>query len=132
MTVMKVDLPYLFNDVDRNGNWRLFVRRNGRKIRMRHEPGTDAFAKAYAEALAQLERSPAPKAPQPGRAIPGTLGALALAYFASGKFRRLDPVTQRRKRAIIEACLVEPRKLTPGGDPEGPELFRDCPVEKFS
>jgi integrase len=132
MSVMKVDLPYLFSDVDRHGNWRLFVRRNGRKIRMRHDPGTDAFAKAYAEALAELERPPSLKPPQPGRPTPGTLGALALAYFASGKFRRLDPVTQRRKRAIIEACLVEPRKQTPGGAPEGPELFRDCPLEKFS
>jgi hypothetical protein len=60
---MKVDLPYLFSDVDRHGNWRLFVRRNGRKIRMRHEPGSDAFAKDYAEALAELERPPSRKPP---------------------------------------------------------------------
>jgi integrase len=132
MSVMKINLPYLFSDADRHGNRRLFVRRNGSKIRMRHQPGSVSFATAYAEALAELERPPSPKPPHPGRPTPGTLGALALAYFASGKFRRLDPVTQRRRRAIIEACLVEPRKLTPGGEPEGPELFRDCPLEKFS
>jgi integrase len=129
---MNVDLPYLFRDKDRHGNWRLFVRRNGRKIRMRHEPGSEAFAKAYADALNELERPRSPKPPQPGRPIPGTLGALALAYFASGKFRRLDPVTQRRRRSIIEACLVEPRKLTLGSEQEGKELFRDCPLDKFT
>ena len=32
---MKLDLPYLMRDVDRHGNARLFVRRNGRKIRIR-------------------------------------------------------------------------------------------------
>ena len=36
-------------DVDRHGNRRLYVRRNGRKARLRAEPGTEAFAQAYSE-----------------------------------------------------------------------------------
>ena len=35
---MKLDLPYLMRDVDRHGNTRLFVRRNGRKIRIKEFP----------------------------------------------------------------------------------------------
>ena len=129
MTV--IDLPYLSTEYDRHGNLRLYVRKHGRRIRLREAPGTEAFATAYAAALAALDRQPEPKVEQ-ARAASGTLGRLALDYFASPQFRRLDPTTQRRRRAIIEACLLEPRKLTPGGKPDGPDVFRDCPLSALS
>lgn len=134
MNPMQVDLPFLFSDRDRSGRWRLYVRRNGRKIRMRHPPGTDAFAEAYAAAVKALDR-PKPKAKHeasPGQPLPGTLGALALAWFRSGEFLRREETTKRRRRAIIEACLGEPRKIDAAGKPEGMEIFRDCPIAKVT
>ena len=47
-----VDLKYLFEDMDRHGNVRVYLRRHGRKIRLRETPGTDAFMEEYHEALA--------------------------------------------------------------------------------
>jgi hypothetical protein len=124
---MQVELPYLSTEPDGYGNVRLYVRKNGRRIRIREALESEAFAAAYARALAALER-PEPKPVQQSRAAEGTLGALALVYFAGVAFRRLDVITQRRRRAIIEGCLLEPRKLTPAGKPEGADLFRDCPL----
>ena len=48
---MRVDFPYLISDRDRRNNLRYYVRRNGRKIRIREKYGTEAFALAYADAL---------------------------------------------------------------------------------
>ena len=54
--MMQVDFPYLVADRDRHGNARLYVRRYGRKIRIRKKLGTEAFALAYAEAIHALEQ----------------------------------------------------------------------------
>lgn len=113
--------PYLKRDRDRHGNARVFVRRNGRSIRLRAPEGSAAFAREYAAALAGLESRPtlktAPAVKAPER---GTLGWLAAAYFASREFKVLDAVSQRRRRAIIESCLAERHR-------DGPML--DCPLE---
>ena len=34
MTAMKLDLPYLVDDKDRHGNVRIYVRRDGHKVRL--------------------------------------------------------------------------------------------------
>ena len=48
-------------------------------------------------------------------------------YFNSkSEFQRLDPISQRNRRAIIEACLLEP--LTPGGT----DLMADCPISRIN
>ena len=41
-------------------------------------------------------------------------------------------MTQRRRRAIIEGCLLEPRKLTAAGKPDGQDIFRDCPLSALT
>jgi hypothetical protein len=43
-------------DWDRHGNERLYVRRCGRKVRIRAKPGTQEFAQSYAEALHALSQ----------------------------------------------------------------------------
>ena len=60
MTPMRVDFPYLMPDRDRHGSQRVYVRRHGRKVRIREKPGTEAFARAYADALRALDAGPAP------------------------------------------------------------------------
>src|SRR3990167_9616635 len=111
---MKLDLPYLMTDHDRSGKRRLYVRRHGRKIRIKEKLGTDAFARAYSEALEKLAG--------PTEKKRGTLGWLASCYFGSSEFRQLDPKSQATRRSIIEQCLREPRK------PGSKDLMRDCPL----
>jgi hypothetical protein len=116
----RVDLPYLMIDHDRHGNRRVFVRRAGRKIRIREKRGTEAFAQAYTDALNALGVT------TPGPTIKGapagTLGWLAACYFASSEFRQLDAQSQVTRRLIIEECLQEVRK------PGSTDRMRDCPV----
>lgn len=124
MSVMKLELPYLVSDADRHGNVRLYVRRNGRKVRLREVPGTPAFAKAYSDALDELE---APRGEDGPKAAPaGTLGWLAAQYFGSDEFKKLDPQSQLTRRAILEDCLREPRR------PGSSDLMAACPIGRLS
>lgn len=123
MTV-KLDLPYLSPETDRHGNDRLYVRRKGRRVRIRQKPGTPEFAKAYAAAIEELaspalrdRRRTASGAPR------GTLGWLAAEYFASEEFGSLDPESQRTRRRVIEGCLQEPHT------DDDPEPMRNCPLQ---
>jgi hypothetical protein len=126
MTPMRIDLPYLMPDQDRHGNLRIYVRRNGRKIRLREKPGTEAFTRAYSDALHALDVDRPPETPALKSAVAGTLGWLAACYFASAEFRGLDVQSQVTRRAVIEDCLREPRK------PGSSDLMRDCPVSAVS
>lgn len=106
---VKIDLPFLVSDRDRHGNVRVFVRRKGRKIRMRETPGTDAFLTAYKTAVEKL----APPAPlqtvTPRQPFPtATLGWLGTRYFASEEFQALDVDSQRIRRGVLESCFREP------------------------
>ncbi len=126
MKPMRLDLPYLMPDTDRHGNRRLFVRKNGRKVRIREKPGTAAFAAAYTAALDHLESAPT-RAPQLRRSAPtGTLGWLAASYFGSPEFKALDPRSQTTRRGILEACLLEPR------EPGSADLMALCPLEHLA
>ena len=126
MKPVRLDLPYLMSDDDRHGNHRLYVRKNGRKIRLREKPGTEAFAQAYADALHAIEHGDGVRHAITKGALAGTLGWLAACYFASSEFRNLDPASQRTRRLIIEDCLREPRK------PNSSDLMRDCPISLIS
>jgi integrase len=106
---VEVELPYLYNEPDHRGNPRLYVRRNGKRIRIREARGTLEFIKAYTAAVAQLPdltavptvmaRSPFP---------PGTLGWLGVQYFGSAEFLAMDAKSQSNRRSIIESCFQEP------------------------
>jgi integrase len=123
---VRVDLPYLRADTDRHGNRRLFVRRLGRNIRIRAQPGTKGFADAYSAALEALE-SGAPQLLAPrGGAPAGTLAWLAATYFAAVEFTSLPTVSQSTRRGIIEACLREPIK------PNSPDQLGLCPLPLLS
>jgi integrase len=126
MTPMRMNFPYLMYDRDRHGVTRYYLRRHGRKVRIREKPGTEAFAQAYADALRALDPKAADDRNALKHASAGTLGWLAASYFASVEFRRLDPKSMRTRRAIIEECLREPRK--PGAE----DLMRDCPINVLS
>jgi integrase len=113
MTAMEIDLPYLSRETNRHGKTVLFVRRNGRRIRLREKRGTPEFAQAYAEAVQRLT-GPAPAKTARGREpFPkGSLGWLAAQYFGSDEFKTMDPRSQRIRRGVIESCLQEPHTET--------------------
>ena len=124
---MRLDLPYLRSDRDRHGNRRYYVRRYGRSERIREEPGTAAFARAYGEAVERLARRDRPQgSPTPRITHPGSFAAVAQAYFNSPEFRALNGRSQNTRRSIIESCLREP--LRPGLA----DLLADCPVARLT
>lgn len=126
-SLMLLDLPYLYQDEDRHGNARLFVRRHGRKVRIREVPGTSAFTKAYSaalDALAEYARAP-DQSDTPKPAPDKTVGWLAALYFASDEFKSLETRWCGTRRLVIEHCLFEPI------NPESKILIRDVPVGTF-
>lgn len=123
---MLVEFPYLMEDWDRHGNGRLYVRFQGKKIRLRAVPGTEAFAQAYAEALYRLQHAKGELHPLLERISVGTLGWLAACYFNSPEFKRMDERSRVNRRRIIEDCLREPRHS------DTTEQMRFCPLAIFS
>jgi integrase len=105
---VRISVPYLVNDKDRHGNWRVFVRRNGRKIRIRETKGTAEFLKAYREAVEKLSPAAPPKAGLARQPFPAfTLGWLGVKYFGSDEFQALNPKSQRNRRQVLESCFAE-------------------------
>jgi integrase len=120
---MKIECRYLVADTDRHGNKRLYVRRSGRKIRIREPMGSQAFAAAYERAVERLSNLTLPKDDDaPTR---GTVGWLGACYFASGEFASLEPQTQRVIRGTLESCFREPHR------DDDPTQMGFCPLEHF-
>lgn len=123
---METDLPYLSRDPDRHGNPRVYVRRNGRRIRIKAKEGTPAFAAAYSAAVASLEGKRGGGAAIEQHAK-GTLGWLGSLYFASKTdFLKLSKDSQRARRNSLEECFREPLSE------DDPEPIGNCPLRYFS
>ena len=120
---VQIDLPYLMQDIDRHGNVRLYVRRKGRKARLKLPPGAPAFMAEYNAALERLNAGE--NAPEAGRQT-GTMGWLAKEYHASPQFTRTDQRQQRMRMLALRSALDETTK------PGSKLYFRDCPVSEFT
>jgi integrase len=104
----EIELRYLKIEQDRHGNWRVYVRRGGKKIRIREPQGTPEFFEAYRKAVERLSPEEAPKIAPGRQPFPtGTLGWLGTKYFASDEFQALDAQSQRNRRNILESCFAE-------------------------
>jgi hypothetical protein len=100
---------------DRHGNDRLYVRRNGKRIRIRLEPGDPDFIKAYDAAVDKLGPTPSQR-PQ-GRGAhkwsKGTLGWLGTQLFADhDAFGKLDKDSRRARRNSLETMFELPHSET--------------------
>lgn len=116
---MKRPYRYLVEDVDKNGNVRIYFRRKGQpKIRIHATPGTVAFDHEYRLAFDGATVKPATRhAP----AAPGTMRWLVQQYYSSAAFQALAPNTRKaRRRALDAVCeqtgsyrfaLMEPRHV---------------------
>jgi integrase len=124
MIAMETDLPYLERDHDRHGNPRVYVRRHGKRIRIKEPEGTPEFVKAYGEAMERLDgRAQASSATPPTTHPKGTLGWLGALYFASKKdFLALTKDSQRARRNCLEECFAEPLSE------KDPEPMGNCPL----
>ena len=134
ITMAATDLPFLSRETDRHGNPRLYVRRNGKRIRIRVKERTPEFAKAYSAAVDQLGDPPSKRGRGTELVMPGwpkgTLGWLAIQYFASkgeGGFLDLDKDSRRARRNSLENdCFRVPRTDT------DPDPMGNCPLKYLS
>lgn len=108
-------------DEDRHGNIRIYYRARGRKkVRIRATPWTQEFNDLYAAAKAGIPSS-AGTAPKPN-----TWRWLCVQYFTTcSEYKRLDPVTQKRRCQIIEATYDE--LIAPGDK----RTFADLPLSRL-
>lgn len=115
---------YCVEDVDRHGNVRVYLRRKGwPKLRIQGVPWTEPFMEAY---RAALEGTPAEKPRDRHATLPDTWKWLCQQYIGSTRFKGLDAVTQRRRRALLEATYDEPTK------PGAKTVFADFPLARLT
>jgi len=127
---METDLPFLSREPDRHGNDRIYVRRNGKRIRIREKERTPEFARAYAEAVDKLG---VPKSKRPADGLQthpnGSLGWLGAEYFKSkgeDGFLRLAKDSRRARRNCLEECFRVPLSDT------DPDPMGNCPLKFVS
>lgn len=116
LAAVKLDLPYLYRQRDRKGRWLYYVRRKGRKTRLRGSPGSQAFLTAYNDAL-EIE----PEKETAG--APGSLKWLCDRYKDSADFRQLSPRTQRVRSNILDGICAMPWQDAKGKPPAGTLSF---------
>jgi integrase len=99
----RLRLPrYVHGFLDRHGRPRHYYRRAGfNAVPLPGLPYSPEFMEAYEAALAGQRSTPA------ARAIPGTMNALALSFFAAPAFSALRPSTRSTYRWTIERLCRE-------------------------
>lgn len=117
---MKLRLKYVVEDVDRHGNVRVYVRRNGQKTRLRAEIGSPEFVVEYRAALAELEGK-GERERVMAVALPGSLRWLVEKYYGCAEFKQLEERTRRVRRGILDRLCEATAK--PGGTPHGQKPF---------
>ena len=93
--MLKTSLPYVHEYMDRTGKRRRYLRRRGKKIALKAEPGTPEYLEEYQRALkAASDTASAP--------ADGTWAALITLYLQSAKYRQLKPRTKTENLREIE------------------------------
>ena len=95
---MNLKIRYVYEDIDRHGNVRVYIRVPGRKIvRLRCEVGSPEFWEIYNATLAGEDSAPRRQATKPG-----SWRAVLQRYFASAEYKRLGKDTRRVRRQILD------------------------------
>jgi integrase len=125
VAMVTVKYPYVYEDVDRHGNVRVYYwRKGGNKIRLREKLGSPEFSARYHELLAG---GVPPGTPDIGnRMVLGTWRWLCEEYMRSDQFRGLDRTTREKRRGILESTFIEP--IHPGAV----ERFGDMPFVRMT
>ncbi len=98
------NLRYLVKDTDRHGNERIYVRRHGRKVRIRDLATVEDFMAAY---RAALDNGPVGEPLKPTAAAPGSLRWLVQSYYGCPEFLSLHESTRAKRRAILDGICQE-------------------------
>jgi integrase len=119
-----VKYQYVYEDVDRHGNVRVYFWRGKghKKIRLRERAGSPDFHRRYAELM---NRDPEPVVLN-HQSTANTLRWLCIQYFGSPKFKQLGRRTQYVRRRIFESMLDEP--IAPGAK----ETFAYFPLDRLT
>ncbi|QJP14703.1 tyrosine-type recombinase/integrase [Starkeya sp. ORNL1] len=130
---MELRYKYLYEDLDRHGNVRIYVWRGKghKKVRIREEVGTPAFRRAYDAAL-EAEAEPADPVVAVGRKDrkppkPDTLRWLCERYRKEcAEFLLLGDQTRHVRGLIFESIYEEPT------EPGASTLYGDFPNDRLS
>ena len=95
---------YMSADVNRHDNVRVYVRRHGRKARIRDWSSLEAFMSEYRELLSGTD-TPAPQKHTP--VAPTSLRWLIERYYASAEFLTLSEITRRQRRRMLDAVSAK-------------------------
>ncbi|WP_179381680.1 hypothetical protein [Jannaschia marina] len=98
---MSISLPYVTKDRDRNGNVRLYYRRNGQKLRLRGPVGSPEFITDYQLAMAGHVPKDQGKA-KLETTKRGSIRELIEHYYQCASFRTLAHQTQHVRRQILD------------------------------
>ena len=101
-----LDLKYLVKDTDRHGTTRVYVRRHGRKVRIRELGTVEDFMAAYRAALECGDRV-SRSANLPTALAPGSLRWLVQAYYGAPEYLGLHESTRAKRRAILDGICLE-------------------------
>ena len=91
--------PYLSREVTRHGKPVWYVRRDGKRIRLRADFGTPEFDAEYQAACNGIR-------PQKSEEVAGTLGWLIARYRETDAWQRLSLATRQRRESIIKQVLA--------------------------
>ena len=97
-------IKFIVTDTDRHGTLRVYVRRHGRKVRIRDLATVEDFMAAYRAAL-ELGRPGLPG--KTTAAAPGSLRWLVQAYYACPAFQSLHESTRRKRRGVLDGICLE-------------------------
>lgn len=129
MSIVMDDFEYLSREKNRHGKEVLYVRRYGKRYRLREKEGTAAFAAAYLAAVGALGAPHRPVTAAVTAHPKGTFGWLGAEYFKSkgdGEFLTLSKDSRTRRRNDLEACFQTPLSDT------DKEPMGNCPIKHLS
>ncbi len=95
-------LKYMGADVDRHDNVRVFVRRQGRKSRIRDWSSLEAFMAEYRALLSGPLNTATVKA-----TAPSSLRWLCERYYGSAEFHMLEESTRKVRRRLLDALCEQ-------------------------
>ena len=101
---MKARLPYLYHQIDYGKSY-WYMRRNGRKIRLKAPYGTPEFEAEYYDALKNI-------VPQKQGPAGGTLAWLIERYRETTAWQSLSNATRRQRENILRHVLAKVEGLS--------------------
>lgn len=93
----KITLRHVQRFRDRHGKVRHYFRKPGcQRVTLPGEPGSEEFMAAYQSAMATVRTA------GEGKTVPGTIGSLIVAYYQSGEWKQLTPLTHKTYRNMLD------------------------------